>query len=101
MHDYAACVRTRSVYSSTNAFWRESFDPATGQAPLANVTVVSITGGNRDMMVASDLVDVSAIVPATHSLTVFTTGMPYVWLSVEHEVQGQPWAPPRALSKPA
>ena len=53
---------------------------------VRNVTVVSITGGNRDTLVNADLVDVSAIAPASHSFTAFTTGIPHVWLAVEHEV---------------
>ena len=76
------------IYAATNEFWRHQFDADAGpdDKGLRNVTVVSVTGGNRDVLVTSDLVDVSAIVPHDRSFTAFTTGMPHVWLSVEHEV---------------
>jgi glycosylphosphatidylinositol deacylase len=49
------------------------------------MSIVSIAGGNQDRMVSSDLSRLDAIVPPTHGITAFSTSIPHVWQSADHQ----------------
>ncbi|VUG17932.1 DEBR0S2_19570g1_1 [Brettanomyces bruxellensis] len=51
---------------------------------LCNVTVVSITGGILDTTLPAALTVLTGLVPASHGLTVSTSGIPGVWTPMDH-----------------
>ncbi|KAG9257548.1 PGAP1-like protein-domain-containing protein [Emericellopsis atlantica] len=74
------------IYDQINGFWRNAFtQKSIGQNPLKDVTLLSIAGGNLDTIVPSDYASVDSLVPETHGFTVFTTGIPTVWTSMDHQ----------------
>jgi len=52
---------------------------------MNDMVIVSICAGNRDVLINPELVDLAPIAPPTHAFTVFTTGMPTVWTSMDHQ----------------
>jgi glycosylphosphatidylinositol deacylase len=52
---------------------------------MSDMVIISICAGNRDVLINPELADLSPIAPLTHSFTVFTTGMPSVWTSMDHQ----------------
>ncbi|KAF3942279.1 hypothetical protein ABW19_dt0204004 [Dactylella cylindrospora] len=79
----AELVRT---YERVNAYWRNSYAAKwASHNPLWHVTLVSIAGGGLDTVIPSDYASVSSLVPATHGFTVFTSSVPGVWTSMDHQ----------------
>ena len=76
------------TYASVNKFWRHhtSVDGNDNEKLLKHVSIVSVISGNRDKMVFSELADLSTMLPREHALSAFTTAIPDVWMSMEHEV---------------
>lgn len=73
------------IYEKVNQYWRySSSDPLTSRSPLGNVALISLTGGQSDNMVPSDLTSVSSIVYPDHGFTTFTYTIPDVWLEIDH-----------------
>lgn len=74
------------IYDTVNAYWREAYaQEKESDNPLQNVTLVSIAGGGLDTVVPSDYASIESIVPETHGFTVFTTTIPNVWTSMDHQ----------------
>eukprot|EP00850_Spirogloea_muscicola_P021246 SM000242S08482 [mRNA] locus=s242:117485:125911:+ [translate_table: standard] len=80
-------LRWRRGYASPNpplaAGWRRRAEAPTPS--LRNVVVVSIAGGTKDHQVRSALTQLRGVVPPTHGISVGTTGMPGVWLPMDHQ----------------
>ncbi|KKA26074.1 hypothetical protein TD95_000351 [Thielaviopsis punctulata] len=75
-----------TVYDDINAYWRWAYSQkGASNNPLNDVTLVSIAGGSLDTVVPSDYSSVEMIVPPSHGFTVFTTGIPTVWTSMDHQ----------------
>ncbi|KAJ1990520.1 GPI inositol deacylase [Dimargaris cristalligena] len=74
-----------TLYRTTNEFWIREFNQPANRSLLTDMSLVSIAGGNLDAMVGSDLAFVDTSVPANHGFTVFTTQIPGVWLSMDHQ----------------
>lgn len=75
-----------SVYDRVNSHWENSFSQDfIGRNPLAQVSLISITGGNLDKMILSESTSVSSFVPPSNGFTVFTTSIPHVWSSIDHQ----------------
>ncbi|KAI0444775.1 PGAP1-like protein-domain-containing protein [Xylaria telfairii] len=74
------------VYQDINDHWRHAYSgkSATGNS-LSQVTLVSIAGGGLDTVVPSDYASLESIVPETHGFTVFTSTIPTVWTSMDHQ----------------
>ncbi|KAI1170481.1 PGAP1-like protein-domain-containing protein [Nemania sp. FL0916] len=74
------------IYQDINDHWRYSYlsQPA-AENPLFHVTLVSIAGGDLDTVVPSDYASLESIVPETHGFTVFTSTIPTVWTSMDHQ----------------
>ncbi|KAI1876817.1 uncharacterized protein JN550_000889 [Neoarthrinium moseri] len=73
------------IYDDINNFWRHAYSQKwANNNPLWHVTLVSIAGGGLDTVVPSDYASVESVVPETHGFTVFTTGIPNVWTSMDH-----------------
>lgn len=74
------------IYDTINTYWRKAHaQEQESENPLQHVTLVSIAGGNLDTVVPSDYASVESIVPETHGFTVFTTTIPTVWTSMDHQ----------------
>lgn len=76
-------VRT---YKDINDYWRHAYSQQwANDNPLWHVTLVSIAGGGLDTVVPSDYASVESLVPDTHGFTVFTSTIPNVWTSMDHQ----------------
>lgn len=74
------------IYNEINEYWRHAHSQRwANDNPLWHVTLVSIAGGNLDTIVPSDYASVESFMPETHGFTVFTTGIPTVWTSMDHQ----------------
>lgn len=74
-----------SLYQRVNDYWRGSYlQDEEGMNPLAHTTLISIAGGGRDTTVPSDYTSVGSLVPESHGFTVFTSGIPGIWTSMDH-----------------
>ncbi|KAF3918619.1 hypothetical protein AA313_de0203660 [Arthrobotrys entomopaga] len=79
----AELVRT---YERVNAYWRNSYSAEwASHNPLWHVTLVSIAGGGLDTVIPSDYASIASLVPETHGFTVFTSAVPGVWTSMDHQ----------------
>ncbi|KAJ3300012.1 GPI inositol deacylase [Borealophlyctis nickersoniae] len=86
--------RLASLYSRINDFWKfhtvnsTSDQAAASTGPstryLADVSLVSIAGGNHDTMISSDSAEVASFLSPGHGFTVYTTGVPNVWTPADH-----------------
>ena len=74
------------IYRKVNSYWRHAYSQQwANDNPLWHVTLVSIAGGSLDTVVPSDYASVESIIPATHGFTVFSTTIPHVWTSMDHQ----------------
>ncbi|KJZ78116.1 GPI inositol-deacylase [Hirsutella minnesotensis 3608] len=74
------------IYDEINDYWRNAYAQKwANDNPLWHVTLVSIAGGTLDTVVPSDYASLESLVPETHGFTVFTTGIPTVWTSMDHQ----------------
>ena len=79
----AEIVRT---YKNINDYWRHSYSQKwANNNPLWHVTLISIAGGGLDSVVPSDYTSLESLVPDTHGFTVFTSSIPNVWTSMDHQ----------------
>lgn len=74
------------IYNEINDYWRHAYAQKwANDNPLWHVTLISIAGGSLDTVVPSDYASLESLVPDTHGFTVFTTGIPTVWTSMDHQ----------------
>ncbi|KAJ4165376.1 hypothetical protein LMH87_007010 [Akanthomyces muscarius] len=74
------------IYDEINEYWRRAYTQKWASSnPLWHVTLISIAGGSLDTVVPSDYADINSLVPETHGFTVYTTGVPTVWTSADHQ----------------
>ena len=74
------------IYDDINDYWRRAYSQQwANNNPLWHVTLVSIAGGGLDTIVPSDYASLESLVPPTHGFTVFTTTIPNVWTSMDHQ----------------
>ncbi|KAI8951057.1 GPI inositol-deacylase [Xylaria longipes] len=74
------------VYQDINDHWRHAYSGKSAtENSLSQVTLVSIAGGGLDTVVPSDYASLESIVPETHGFTVFTSTIPTVWTSMDHQ----------------
>lgn len=74
------------VYEEINDYWRRAYAQQwANNNPLWHVTLISIAGGSLDTVVPSDYASLESIVPDTHGFTVFTSTIPTVWTSMDHQ----------------
>ena len=79
----ADIVRT---YKQINDYWRHAYSQKwANNNPLWHVTLISIAGGGLDSVVPSDYASLESLVPDTHGFTVFTSSVPNVWTSMDHQ----------------
>ncbi|KAI1268740.1 GPI inositol-deacylase [Xylariaceae sp. FL1019] len=74
------------IYEDINDHWRRAYsEKSTVGHSLSHVTLVSIAGGGLDTVVPSDYASLESLVPETHGFTVFTSTIPNVWTSMDHQ----------------
>ncbi|KAI1497677.1 GPI inositol-deacylase [Biscogniauxia marginata] len=74
------------IYQDINEYWRHAYSKkSSSENSLGQVTLVSIAGGGLDTVVPSDYASLESIVPETHGFTVFTSTIPNVWTSMDHQ----------------
>ena len=74
------------IYQDINNYWRHAYSQQwANNNPLWHVTLVSIAGGGLDTVVPSDYASVESLVPDTHGFTVFSSTVPNVWTSMDHQ----------------
>ncbi|KAF9412157.1 GPI inositol deacylase [Podila epigama] len=71
-----------NIYDRIESFWTRGF--VGPDAPLQNVSLISIAGGNRDIIVNSDSGNIHNFVPQSHGFTVFTASIPHAWVGSDH-----------------
>ncbi|KAK3841422.1 MAG: PGAP1-like protein-domain-containing protein [Linnemannia gamsii] len=71
-----------AAYDRIEDFWTHGFQ--TSHSPLANVSLVSIMGGNLDITVNSDSGNIHHLVPQSHGFSVFTSSIPHAWVGTDH-----------------
>lgn len=71
-----------AAYDKIEYFWTHGFH--TPHSPLANVSLVSIMGGNLDITVNSDSGNIHHLVPQSHGFSVFTSSIPHAWVGTDH-----------------
>lgn len=74
------------IYKEINDYWRKAYSQQwANNNPLWHVTLISIAGGSLDTVVPSDYASLESLVPDTHGFTVFTSTIPTVWTSMDHQ----------------
>lgn len=82
-----------NVFKLTDDFWRNGFVKdenlntklsTIARRRLADVSLISITGGILDTTLPTDYTTLTGLVPSNHGLAVSTTGIPGVWTPVDH-----------------
>ncbi|KAF9985591.1 GPI inositol deacylase, partial [Mortierella antarctica] len=71
-----------NIYATIENFWSRGF--VGPEAPLHNVTLISIAGGTLDIVVNGDSGNIHNIVPQSNGFTVFTSSIPHAWLGSDH-----------------
>ncbi|KAF9578623.1 GPI inositol deacylase, partial [Lunasporangiospora selenospora] len=71
------------IYDRIEAFWTNGFQGGE-DAPLKDVSLVSIAGGTLDIIVSGDSGNIHNIVPQSHGFTVFTSSIPHAWVGSDH-----------------
>lgn len=66
------------LYDRVNKFWRN-------YPSDTDITLVSVANGNLDKMVQSHLADISAISPHSNVISVFSSSIPDLWTSIDHD----------------
>lgn len=76
------------VYLASDRFWIAGYDAnlsnSEAQKRLQNVSLISITGGALDSVLPADYTALGFLVPPTNGFTVYTSGIPDVWTSMDH-----------------
>lgn len=80
------------VYDTADGFWRMGYADtrarlqvaAVARERLANVLLVSITGGISDLTLPADYTTLTGLVPPSNGFSVFSTGIPGVWTPIDH-----------------
>lgn len=75
----------QTIYEEVNSFWHKSFSARANENPLQDVSLISIAGGGLDRIISSDYASVSTILPPTNGFTVYTSTIPDVWISADHQ----------------
>lgn len=71
-------------YENVNSFWKSQVFGNGTESRLNNVTVVSVSGGLRDVLVRSSPSSMRRLVAESQAISVVTTSIPKAWVSVDH-----------------
>ncbi|PFX15813.1 GPI inositol-deacylase [Stylophora pistillata] len=73
-----------NYYENVNRFWRSHALVNDTTSRMKNVTVVSVSGGVRDVLVRSSPSSLHHLILHSQTISVVTTSVPRVWISVDH-----------------
>lgn len=73
-----------NFYNRVNKYWHSEAHSTRSNATLRNVTVVSVSGGFRDLQVRSSTTALHNYMPQSQAISVVSTSIPRVWVSVDH-----------------
>ncbi|KAG0319318.1 GPI inositol deacylase [Dissophora globulifera] len=71
-----------NIYDQIEDFWSRGYQGP--DAVLSNVSLVSIAGGNLDIIVNGESGNIHNIVPQSHGFSVFTSSIPHAWVGSDH-----------------
>lgn len=71
-----------NIYNTIENYWIRGF--LGPDAPLRNVSLVSIAGGNLDIVVNGDSGNIHNLVPQSNGFSVFTSSFPHAWVGADH-----------------
>ena len=71
-------------YENVNSFWKSQRFVNETESRLVNVTLVSVSGGIRDVLVRSSPSSMNQIAEPSQTISVVTTSVPRAWVSVDH-----------------
>lgn len=71
-------------YETVNSFWRSQAFSNDTEARLKNITLVSVSGGLRDVLVRSSPSSMNQLASQSQAINLVTTSVPKVWLSIDH-----------------
>ena len=71
-------------YETVNSFWRSQAFSNDTESRLKNITLVSVSGGLRDVLVRSSPSSMNHLASQSQAISLVTTSVPKVWLSVDH-----------------
>lgn len=71
-------------YETVNSFWRSQAFSNDTEARLKNITLVSVSGGLRDVLVRSSPSSMNHLASQSQAISLVTTSVPKAWLSVDH-----------------
>ena len=74
----------RNMFSASAGFWRAAFHPSRAGSGASELVLMSLGGGERDVLVGTERTDVYQLCPPTHCLSASTTALAGAWLSVDH-----------------
>ncbi|EPX74947.1 GPI inositol deacylase [Schizosaccharomyces octosporus yFS286] len=72
-------------YEAIKSYWLNSFLLPTEENSLRDTLLVSIAGGGLDTNIVPEYSAVTAFAPPSNALSVFTSGIPYVWAEIDHQ----------------
>ncbi|XP_031572800.1 GPI inositol-deacylase-like [Actinia tenebrosa] len=73
-----------NFYNRIKKYWNNEVSVTRDNSTLRNVTVVSVSGGFRDLLVRSSTTSLQNYLDHSQAISVVTTSIPRVWLSVDH-----------------
>lgn len=80
-----------TIYSAIDRFWFDGFADEqnnhiakVAHSRLANISLISITGGLLDTILPADYTTLGYMLPSSNGFTVYTTGIPEVWTPMDH-----------------
>lgn len=71
-------------YETVNRFWRSQAFSNDTEKRLKNITLVSVSGGLRDVLVRSSPSSMNHLASQSQAISLVTTSVPKVWLSIDH-----------------
>ncbi|KAG0228491.1 GPI inositol deacylase [Mortierella sp. GBA43] len=71
-----------NIYDRIESLWTRGFIGP--DAPLSNLSLISIAGGNLDVIVNGESGNIHNIVPQSNGFTVFTSSIPHTWVGSDH-----------------
>ena len=71
-------------YENVNRFWRSQAFINDTKSRLKNITVISVSGGVRDVLVRSSPSSLNQLVLHSQAISVVTTSVPRAWISIDH-----------------
>lgn len=68
-------------YDTVNSFWK---NPEKWSGSLAQVVMISLSGGNRDQLIRTELTEIQDFVPRERGIQSSTASVPFVWTEYDH-----------------